>query len=65
LLKYESKILRITARIIVIKIFVTIEAINKRLKIDKEKFIEAKYVADFIIENINLEKAVNDIIGKI
>ena len=42
-----------------------IEAINKRLEIDKEKFLEAKNVADYIIENVHLETAVNDIIGKI
>jgi len=42
-----------------------IETINKRLEIDKEKFLEAKNVADYIIENVHLETAVNDIIGKI
>lgn len=43
----------------------TLEAINKRLEIDKEKFKEAKKVADYTIENVNLEDAVNAIIGKI
>ena len=43
----------------------SMEAINKRLEIDKEKFLEAKKVADFTIENVNLETAVNDIIGKL
>ena len=41
------------------------EAINKRLEIDKEKFKEATKVADYTIENVNLEDAVNNIIGKI
>ena len=43
----------------------SMEAINKRLEIDKEKFKEAKLVADYTIENVNLENAVNDIIAKI
>ena len=43
----------------------SMEAINKRLEIDKEKFIEAKEVADYVIENINLEDAVKEITGKI
>ncbi|MBR6504980.1 MAG: AAA family ATPase [Clostridia bacterium] len=43
----------------------SMEAINIRLEIDKEKFTEAKEVADYTIENVNLEIAVNDIIGKI
>lgn len=43
----------------------SIEAINKRLEIDKEKFKEAKEVADYTIENVDLEDAVKNIIGKI
>ena len=41
------------------------DTINKRLEIDKEKFIKAREVADYTIENVNLETAVNNIIGKI
>jgi len=41
------------------------DAINKRLEIDKEKFKEAKEVADFTIENVDLKRTVNDIVGKI
>ena len=43
----------------------SIEIIEKRLEIDKEKFKQASQVADYTIENVNLEMAVNDIIGKI
>jgi len=43
----------------------SIDNINKRLEIDKEKFKEAKEVADYTIENVDLEIAVNNIIGKI
>lgn len=41
-----------------------IEAINKRLEIDKEKFKEAEKVADYIIKNIYLEDTVNEIVEK-
>lgn len=43
----------------------SIEQINKRLKIDKEKFIEAREVADYVVENVFLEDAVSNIITKI
>jgi len=43
----------------------SLEAINKRLEIDKEKFREAKTVADYIIENIELDTAVSSILEKV
>jgi len=42
-----------------------LESINKRLEIDKEKFKEASEVADYTVENMNLEKTVNYILGKV
>lgn len=42
-----------------------LETINRRLEIDKEKFKEAKKIADYTIENVFLEDAVSKIITKI
>ena len=42
-----------------------LESINKRLEIDKEKFKEAKMIANYTIENIELEKSVNSILEKV
>lgn len=43
----------------------SIESIQIRMQIDKEKFKRAKEVADYIIENIDLENAVEEILGKV
>ena len=40
----------------------SIEAIQERLRMDKEKFKEVEKVADVVIENVDLQKAVNDIL---
>lgn len=40
----------------------SIESIQKRLEIDKEKFKNVKEVADYIIENKEIEEAVEEII---
>lgn len=40
----------------------TDESIQTRLMIDKEKFIKAKEVADYVVENIDLDKTVDKII---
>ena len=42
----------------------SIEKIQNRLIIDKEKFREVNKIADEIIENIDLNKAIDDIITK-
>lgn len=42
-----------------------IEAIQKRISIDKEKFKDAEKVADYVVENINVEETVNEIIAKV
>ena len=42
-----------------------IEAIQNRISIDKEKFKEADKVADYTVENINIEETVNEIITKV
>lgn len=39
------------------------ESIQERLVIDREKFKDAKKVADFIVENKNIEETVNKIIN--
>ena len=41
------------------------QSIQERLKTDEEKFKDAKKVADYIIENNNLEKAVGEIWSKL
>lgn len=38
------------------------ESIQKRLEIDREKFIKAKEVSDYVVENIDLDKTVDEII---
>lgn len=43
----------------------TIETIEKRIEIDREKFQHAKEVADYIIPNKNVAEAVEDILSKI
>ena len=40
----------------------SIESIQKRLEIDNEKFKQAREVADFVVENIKLQDAVEEII---
>ncbi len=40
----------------------TEESIATRLKIDKEKFKKAKEIADFTVENIDIDKTVDEII---
>lgn len=42
-----------------------IEAIQKRIEIDREKFQNARDVADYIIPNKNVAEAVEDILSKI
>ena len=43
----------------------TIETIEKRIEIDREKFQNARDVADYIIPNKNVIEAVEDILSKI
>lgn len=43
----------------------TIETIQKRIEIDREKFQDARKVADYIIPNKNVTEAVEDILSKI
>lgn len=39
----------------------SIDSIQTRIKIDREKFARAKKVADFIVENIDIDEAVKEI----
>ena len=41
----------------------SIEAIQKRIAIDKEKFVHAQEIADYVIENNNLQEAVEKIVA--
>ncbi len=38
------------------------ESIQKRITLDREKFEKAKKVADFVVENINVDEAVKEIV---
>lgn len=38
------------------------ESINTRIKIDREKFARAKEVADYIVENVDIEETVQKIV---
>ncbi len=43
----------------------SIDSIQTRIKIDREKFARAREIADFVVENINIDKAVKEIIEKV
>ena len=43
----------------------SIDSIQTRIKIDREKFVKAREIADFVVENIDIDEAVKEIIEKV